>query len=152
VPPISDNPGPRLLMSPDKNDDDAISLDGHSMAVTRSSGDGNADNELAIQDVATGQLTRLLVGSCSVKPKPCTFSELPVLSPDSRQVAYTWYDQAENDGRGQLRVIGAEVGAKPRVLVRNSEFSIWSMAWSPDAKSLLVAMRKGDRTWQLGWV
>jgi Tol biopolymer transport system component len=146
VPSSAGNPGPRLVLGPDKNDDESISPDGRSMAITIWSG---GDNELAIRDMSTGQLKHLLPGSCG---KPCTFSERPVLSPDSRQVAFTWYDDKEIEGHGQLRVLANETAARPRVLVRNSEFSIWASAWSPDRKSILVSLRKNDRTWQLGWV
>ena len=83
LPPASNKPGPRLVASDDKNSDDyeSISLDGRWMAVTKWSGAGNNDNELEIQDMSTGQLKRLQVGSCG---KPCTFADSSVLSRLSR--------------------------------------------------------------------
>ncbi len=75
-----------------------------------------------------------------------------MFSPDTRQVVYQWYDDSEIDGHAQLRVIANEVGAKPRVLVRDPELNLWPSAWSPDGKSILVTITKSDRTTQIGWV
>ena len=152
VPPISDAHSPRLVMSPaDKSDETSISLDGRSMALTRWFADG-VTSELAVQDMPTGQLKRLVLGGCTSASKSCGFPESAVWSADSRQIAYTWYDDTPVS-REELRVVANETGAKQRVLLSNPELSIWPMAWAPDGKSILVAvMHESDRTWQLGWV
>src|SRR5204863_9189591 len=107
---------------------------------------------LVVHELSTGQVKRLQAGTCGRGSKNCAFAEFPAFSPDTHQIAYTWYDESEANGMNQLRVIPNEAGAKPRVLVRNPEFGVWPRAWSSDGKSILVVMRKADRTDQLGWV
>src|SRR5262245_15652313 len=120
APPSPDKPTLRIVKTSENSDESvnfdrrwmSISLDGRWMAVTRWSAAGN---ELAVQDMSTGQLKRLQVGSCEARqysvPRagpPCTVSALPTLSPDSRQIVYTWHDPADVVGQGQLRVVANE--------------------------------------------
>jgi Tol biopolymer transport system component len=149
-PPTPNQFAPRLLLTGDDVDMDAsFSPDGNWMAMVDWS---TNDGHLAIRDMSTGQLKRLQTGTCRKGAKNCAFAEAPVFSPDMRQVAYIWYDDSEIDGQSQLRVIANEVGAKPKVLVRNPEINVRASGWSPDGKSILVVTKRPDRTWQLGWV
>ena len=78
------------------------------------------------------------------------FADFGILSPDERQVVYVWHEGA---APGHLRVMPNQPGAKPRVLLRNSEFPyILPSAWSPDGKAVLVHLWKKDYTAQLAWV
>jgi Tol biopolymer transport system component len=144
--------GPRPVSSPGNEPDVAISFDGRWMVTTIWNNPDRGDNHLVVQDIATGETKRLLTGSCG-KQKPCTFSGSVIPSPDGREVAYSWYDDAEIEGRAQLRVISTETGAAPRVLIRNPEFGIWPSAFSPDGKAILVTMGDPprDRGLRLGW-
>jgi Tol biopolymer transport system component len=129
----------------------SFSPDGSLMATTEWDKGGG---DLVIREVGTGRDKVLQKGACVERGKPCVFADTPLLSPDLKQVAYSWYDDNENDGRGQLRVIANETGATPRVLVRTAELSsIWPSAWSPDGKSILATIRENDRTWwRIAWV
>jgi cytochrome c peroxidase len=121
----------------------SLTPDGRFMAVTDwSSGD------IAIREMATGKLKRLMA-----KPggwESDDVGEYAVLSPDRKQAAYLWYEGGRDP---HLRVIGTAAGSKPRILVRNPEFSyVIPAAWSPDGKSVLVHIWKVDYTAQIAWV
>jgi Tol biopolymer transport system component len=140
----SDLPAPRLVLSGTEVDDKAsLTADGRFLAMTDwSSGD------LALRDLATGQTKRLNVKSGGWEADD--FGEFVILSPDQRQLIYVWH---EGSAPGHLRIVANQPGAKPRILVRNSEFPyILPSAWSPDGKSVLVHLWKKDYTAQLAWV
>ena len=140
----SDAHAPRLVLSGAEVDDKAsLTPDGRFMAMTDwSSGD------LALRDLATGQSRRLKVKSGGWESDD--FGEFVILSPDQRQLVYVWH---EGSAPGHLRVMSNQPGAKPRILVRNSEFPYTlPSAWSPDGKSVLVHLWKKDYTAQLAWV
>ena len=75
-------------------------------------------------------------------------AERAALSPDSKQVAYTWFTGEKGFGF-QLRVMPNEVGAKPRILNSNPEFDFYFVSWLADGKSVLASVLKPDKTWQL---
>lgn len=143
--PITHAPLTRLVMTPgDRYDTTSVSVDGRSMAVVRRLNDTGA-RELAVQDISTGEFKHLLLAACPTQ-KTCAYPGEAVLSPDSKQVAYTW----EGSDQQELRIVANEAGAKPRVLVSNPEWNMYSLAWAPDGKSILVAvLHNGDRNWQL---
>ncbi len=141
---LASSDAPRLVLSGTEVDDKAsLTSDGRFLAMTDwSSGD------LALRDLATGQTTRLKVKSGGWESDD--FGEFAVLSPDQRQLIYVWH---EGSAPGHLRVVPNQPGAKPRILVRNSEFPyILPSAWSLDGKSVLVHLWKKDYTAQLAWV
>jgi len=125
----------------------SVMPDGRLMVTDWSTGD------LAIRDMTTGQIKRLMVKAGSWEDSP-KFGQNPVLSPDLRQVAYAWFDGSSPADRNyQLRVTPNQVGGKPRVLISNPEFSYFvPSAWSGDGKSILATIWKQDRTGQLVWV
>lgn len=150
VPPIFDGPFPRLVMNPaNRYDTTAISLDGRSMVVVRwlENTVDRSIRELTVQDISTGELKRVVPGSCP-KPRACAFPLVAFLSPDSRQIAYSWWDNGSR--REELRVVANDAGAKPRVLASRTDWSLYPIDWTPDGKSILVGvLHAADRTWQL---
>jgi Tol biopolymer transport system component len=128
----------------------SFSADGRWFATVEWTG---PTNDLVLREVATGQRKVLQSGQCY--GTPCAEADLPLLSPDLRQVAYNWYDSALPESRdptreAQLRVIANEPGATPRVVAEGSYF--YASAWSPDDTSILtpVDVRKGEQ--RIEWV
>ena len=88
---------------------------------------------LAVHDLATGDnrdLTDDAAGGYCLASVP---------SPDSRKIAYCWYDY---NGAGDVRVIGLD-GSKPRILCSGSA---QQLCWSPDGEQLLVDFFESDGT------
>ena len=109
--------------------------------------DGRSVVTHAIRDLSTGRVTKILP---DFDPARGGFEEWPILSPDGTQVAYTVCCQ---NGTYEVRVSRAELGAKPRVLLRNPEFAYYLLqAWSPDGQSLLSIIAMQGRTAQLAWI
>jgi Tol biopolymer transport system component len=108
--------------------------------------------DLAVRDMSTGQARRLLAKTGTYKDSNADAGE-PIFSPDLRQIVYLWESRVERESHDQLRVMPNEPGAKPRVLVDNPENTYYvPTAWFPDGKSVLVLLKKTDRTWRLARV
>jgi len=124
----------------------SISADARLAAITDwDSGD------LAIYDMSTGQTRRLMAKPGTWTPDSYDYAENPLLSPDSRQVVYAWFDG--NVGHYHLRTMLNQPGAPQRVLAKSSEFYYFApAAWSRDEKSVLVSMWKEDDSVQLAWI
>ena len=72
---------------------------------------------------------------------PLRGCQWPVLTRDSKQVAYEWYVWDGAKWNSQLRVMSTEAGAKPRTLVDNPEFTYFiPIGWANDARSLLTVI------------
>jgi Tol biopolymer transport system component len=97
---------------------------------------------LVIHDLATGQDRPVTNNPPSGSSGESTESSL--ISPDSRQLAYDWYNF---DGSYDLRVVGLD-GSKPRVLRAsgNGVSTLNPLAWSPDSRNLLAEVGKTDGT------
>jgi Tol biopolymer transport system component len=98
--------------------------------------------DLAIHDLATGQNRRITdKGTWAASQE---FADLSVPSPDSKHVAYSWYN---SDGSYDLRIIGLD-GSRPRVLraAGDGVVGLDPMAWSPDGRHLLAEFLKTDGT------
>jgi len=136
---LSSGTSPKRLLCAACGDGEAdFSSDGRWMAITEwDSGD------LAIRDMSTGQVKRLLVKTGTFKDSD-SYVETPILSPDLRQIVYLW-DTGEKDAPVQLRIASNETSAKARVLVDNKENEWYTpTAWAPDSKSVLVVISKKD--------
>ncbi len=94
--------------------------------------------DLAAIELATGKQRHLThSGEAS---KGLDFAQYPVISPDGKLIAYSWY----RNGAYELRVTGTAPGSEPRTLYSNSEVpTIFTAGWSRDGKLLLV--KAGDR-------
>ncbi|MGH9723087.1 MAG: TolB family protein, partial [Bryobacteraceae bacterium] len=101
-----------------------------------------ATRNLAIREVATGRgrlLTQQPEGSGE-------FAYFSAISPDSRRVAYAWFN---SEGFYDLRVIGVD-GTNSRVLYRNEEAGfVQPCAWTPDSKSILTLLFRSDNISQI---
>jgi Tol biopolymer transport system component len=121
-----------------------LSSDGRYLTHGASSGD------LVLADVTTKTTRRLTnTGGWVVSGD---YLDDSVISPDGRQVAYTWFIEAEN--RYELRVIStATPDARPRTLMR-PPMGEWvgPAAWTPDGTRLIVAREPDRGIWQLGIV
>jgi len=106
------------------------------------------NNDLAIRDMSTGVVRRLFAKPAASNDDD-SYPETPVFSPDLKQVAYLWYrkDHAE------LRIMSAEPGGKPRILLNTPEITYYELAgWFPDGKSILVFLDRTDKTSELSRV
>ena len=133
----------------------SFSRDGRSMAaIDWSCKASPACVSVVVVDTASQVSRHLAYGQCGTAGVPCSFGEGPVLSPDSQQVAYTWYDDRINEGRGNLRIVANRSGATPKTVAEHGDLSFWPVAWTPDGASILV--RAGTpspgREWQIGVV
>jgi Tol biopolymer transport system component len=92
--------------------------------------------DIAIHDLATGQNRRLTDGKY-----PDATIEYSVPSPDSKSIAYYWY----NDDSCDLRVVSLD-GSKPKVLKTSGKeiHHFIPIAWSSDSKNLLTEFVKTD--------
>jgi len=97
-----------------------------------------AGEDLAIRDLATGQIRQL------TKHQSGQSAWNSVPSPDGKQIAYLW---READA-WELRVIGLE-GAEPRVLCHKADADVvrpsdavrpFPADWSPDGTSILIVL------------
>lgn len=121
--------------------DTSVSLDGRYLSFT-----DWTTGDVAIRDLATGSNRRLTHDGRAALSSG--FSDDSVISPDSRQVAYNWWDAA---GRYELRVvaIAAQEGVRPRTVYTSDESYVEPLAWTPDSNQLLMLRTLKDGTSQL---
>ena len=106
--------------------------------------------DLVLADVTTKTTRRLTnTGGWVVSGD---YMEDSVISPDGRQVAYTWF--IEDEDQYELRVVStATADPRPRTVVRPAKGEwIGAEAWTPDATRLVVKRELARGTWQLGIV
>ena len=142
----AENTARRVWGGPGANSLGAPSPDGRYLScVDAESGD------LAVLDLATGEKRRLT--NKGFRRDSAEFAYFSTISPDSRQVAYAWFnDQKFYD----LRVIdleGSANRAQPRVLYGNEEAGfVQPSAWSPDGKQILTLFFRKDNISQIALV
>lgn len=99
-------------------------------------------HELSLRELATGKsraLTRKADGSRE-------FAYFSVISPDSRRVAYAWFNE---EGFYDLRVIDVD-GSNQRTLYRNEEAGfVQPCAWSADGSRILTLLFRADNISQI---
>lgn len=110
-----------------------------------------ASGELAVRDLRTGEIRFVTRKSEAEKGQFAYFS---VIGPDSRQIAYAWFNQ---EGFYELRLTaipGADAGpATPRTLYRNREAGfVQPCAFSPDGKQILTLFFRRDNVSQIALV
>jgi Tol biopolymer transport system component len=105
--------------------------------------DWNTGN-LVVRDLATGQ-TRVLV---TAHGDVSDFAYTSVISPDGKQVAYSFFDGEIYD----LRVVGIDGGTPQTVFRRTESLDVIPMAWSPDGRQILAVIRWKDATSQIAFI
>ncbi len=101
--------------------------------------------DLGIRDLTTGT-SRHLTNTGGWEAS-ADFAEATVISPDSRQIAYGWYDNKL--GRYELRVT-ATSGSEPAKILHRSDNTtyVFPAAWTPDGKQILMLRNLQDGTGQ----
>lgn len=99
--------------------------------------------DLAVRNMITGEVRRLT----SKEGSPAGPYEAPdssVWSPDSKQIAYSWYKDGEFI---DLRIIGLD-DSKPRVLFRGDYSKDWISPydWSPDGRYILARFSRSKES------
>jgi len=110
--------------------------------------------DLVLTRTSSGETRRLVQGHFN--DDPVSWAQSPLLSPDQKQVAYWWYDYADPQAHGQVRLMANQPGAKPRVLVQATDGPDGTMpiAWSPDGKRMLVNLgrrEEGQPIHEIAW-
>jgi Tol biopolymer transport system component len=85
---------------------------------------------LVLRDLATGTTHDL-----TSKTQTGAAAYFSAISPNGREVAYTWLTEST----GELRVVGLD-GSAPRTLFSNKEVGALPMDWSPDGKYVLSTL------------
>jgi TolB protein len=122
-----------------------VSVDGRYLSFTdRSTGD------LAIRDLSLG--TNRRVTDTGGWDKSGDFAKFSVISPDSAQIAYSWWDNKAS--QWELRVLPLKSGQpkEPRVL-RSSQSASEDdvpIGWTPDGRQLLVQRSPQGQLTQVG--
>jgi Tol biopolymer transport system component len=97
--------------------------------------------DLAVRDLATGERRRLTNNRAAGE-----FAYFSAISPDSRQVAYAWFNEQKFY---DLRVVGVD-GGQSRTLYRNPEAGfVQPCAWTPDGKQILTLLFRKDTISQI---
>ena len=107
--------------------------------------------DLALREVSSGRLRRLTHKNS--EQDEGQFAYFSVISPDSKWVAYAWF----NDEKFyELRVVAMNDSgdvAQPRVLYRNQEAGfVQPCAWSPDGTEILALFSRKDNISQIALV
>ena len=138
----------------------SLQFDGHISADGRLGGTDWSNGDVMLVDVITGRVSRIVAGV----GRASSWGEQPVLSPDKKQVAYSWYEGDGASTREQLRVLVLDPGAQPRVLMDDPARirSAHPVAWSADGRRILVGFEMsvpsgasqppGQGDFQLAWV
>ncbi len=106
---------------------------------------------LAIHELATGKKHRLTHDATWQSPIQYAFYSR--ISPDGKQIAYSWFKQLSDDNYYiELRLIGID-GSSSRILYSNKDFEIYPAQWSSDGKRIAIRMySRTDKKFQIAWV
>jgi Tol biopolymer transport system component len=129
--------GTRKLWSTEELDSfGSVSSDGRYLTFT----DWATDGDLALRDLSTGT-TRHLTNTAR---KTGEFAEFSAISPDGRQVAYTWC--SSRNQRCELRTLSVVSNSEPTVLRRSDDVAWMQLAgWTHDGRRLVVMRGLGNR-------
>ena len=105
--------------------------------------DWNTGN-LAVRDLATGQSHAI----ATARGDLTDFAYVSVISPDGKQVAYSFFDGDVYD----LRIVGIEGGTPRTVFRKTDSLDVIPMAWSPDGGQILTVIRWKDATSQMAFI
>lgn len=121
-----------------------VSSDGRYLSFT----DWTTGN-LQLREFTTGR-NRAVTTEGTWFENPIQFAGESTPSPDGRQIAYAWI----KGDRVELRVRETAAGARPaRVLLADEAvLEIQPFAWSRDAQTIAIRMRRADNTSQIAFV
>jgi Tol biopolymer transport system component len=97
--------------------------------------------DLAVHELATGT-NRLLTNEGRSKG----LVGHSVFSPDSKQVAYHWWDYGKKGS--ELRIVALD-GSGSRVLNQDKETANFPMGWTPDGTHILALSRMWDKSFKI---
>jgi len=124
----------QIWAGPEANGSGGVSPDGRLLTYV----DWNSGGNLAVRDLTTG-VNRLLTNNKGPQADSSQFAVISTVSPDGKQVAYTWSIKQDHY---DLRLIGMD-GSGARVLYRDKQDSyIEPAAWSPDGKHILATVSR----------
>jgi Tol biopolymer transport system component len=136
---IVTGPVSRALWTHDFNPLASLSSDGRLMAYSDR-------KDVFLRDVGTSTVRNL-----TNQPPPAEDKAYEtVVSPDGTRVAFNWWSLASR--RYSIRLANTTGSPNPRLLYENSgdAYDLFLLDWSPDSKTLAVAVNKKDDTVQLG--
>jgi Tol biopolymer transport system component len=124
-----------------------------SVALGRPSPDGRyissvdtRAGDVILRDLRTGDIRKLTHNGPAERGQFAYFS---AISPDSRRIAYAWFNE---DGFYELRVIDSD-GAGAQTIYRNPEAGfVQPCAWSPDGNQVLTLLFRKDNTSQIALI
>ncbi len=120
---------------------ESLSSDGRMAAMIRTI---NGVDDIGLRDMVSGHVRWLGVTKS-------TDDDIygALLSPDHRQVVYS----DDLTTHTEFFIVATEGRATPKQLISNRDISdVIPAAWSADGKSVLTAISRQDRTWQIAWV
>jgi Tol biopolymer transport system component len=103
-----------------------------------------ATGDLALRDLATGQTHSIV----KTRGDLSEFAYYSAISPDSKRVAYSFFDGEVYD----LRVAGIDGSAPRNVFRRTESLDVNVAAWSPDSTQILATVRWKDATSQIALI
>ncbi len=118
-----------------------IASDGRTAAIKNPN-----SSEIQIRDLVTGRSVPFKVASDATSG---AYAEWPVLSPDSKQIAYAWAGP-ETSWKYQVTVSAFQPGAQPKPLGDPFPY-VYVRGWAPDGKAVLVDLL-GAGTAQIAWL
>ena len=102
---------------------------------------------LAVRELATGK-KRILTNEATWED-PMEFAFYSGISPDSKLVAYSWFNPLSTY---DLRLIGID-GSGRRILYSDKDYEVHPAEWSSDGQQIAVRMySKKDKMFQIVWV
>jgi len=121
----------------------SVSADGRYLTYI----DWAGTNDVMVREVATGEVERVTFDGVD---EPYETAEDARISPDGRQVAYTWYsDQNAAYNYYELRMI-RRGDRNPRLLYRSEDcHDPWPLGWSPDGDEVFFLAAMMDDTQRL---
>jgi Tol biopolymer transport system component len=102
--------------------------------------------DLAIRELVSGE-TRSLTNEGTWIP-PMQFALYSKISPDGKQVAYSWWNP---DSTTDLRLVGFD-GSSPRILYSNKDCEVFPREWSSDGKQIASVLINRDGPSQIAWI
>jgi Tol biopolymer transport system component len=139
--------GTLVWSGPEAGDDGMISRDGRYLSYT----DGDT-GDLGIREIATGQNRRLTDTRQKKGERQKRYADESAISPDGRQIAYSWFDE-DNGKHYELRLVNLTGDPNPRRLYDDPAIDwIAPTDWSPDGKSVAVAIAFKNGGDQIGLI